>query len=599
LDKLHEDQNRILKKPYTEKAFGDGDPIKDAVIREQELAKHGLRENSIIKDIVGSFESSRATCSDCGFVSVSFEYQTTMCVQVPISTQRTLRILYSSTSKAPMEFAVQVDRTMACSGIKHSLAQLLPDEIKSSKSYTGTQDMKLVSLDHSGSYATGYVDYVSTVKEDCSLIAFSAAPECDSYYLLQRVLVSPDDVHSLVAPKKLAHMPNTPCPRLANLPIPLCLSENTTCWKFRMSVWKHVSRYIKKSSPLGLRIAQTEATGDNKAILALTIAISEALPIRLVDQLGWGKSSPSVMAAVPFVSSSSNELLGDLGLDMHGGFAPSSKSSANVLGSLLPNDKNLTIGTFNPSIFFSIDWSGAWLASIDEEAVKHIDRHQSAIVAFGTAKEVEAARKRTAAGAPAPQITLEQCLREYCKEEHDQVWRCSKCNENKTNAKITKRLCSSTLPQVMILMLKRHAARNFDRIGGGSINFQEKISTYVDFPLEGLDLAPFCDVPPGGAPSSGGGGGGETEERGDEEPLPPKTRQAADGTLYDLFAVLNHYGRMGFGHYTAYARDWLLGDKLSDVWLEFDDNDVTPCEGPQAVKSNAAYILFYRRRPSV
>ena len=27
-------------------------------------------------------------------------------------------------------------------------------------------------------------------------------------------------------------------------------------------------------------------------------------------------------------------------------------------------------------------------------------------------------------------------------------------------------------------------------------------------------------------------------------------------TRYDLFAVCNHIGRMGFGHYTTYAREW-------------------------------------------
>ena len=43
---------------------------------------------------------------------------------------------------------------------------------------------------------------------------------------------------------------------------------------------------------------------------------------------------------------------------------------------------------------------------------------------------------------------------------------------------------------------------------------------------------------------SGAAGGGDSKEN--------RAR-----TLYDLFAVCNHFGRMGFGHYTAYARDWM------------------------------------------
>jgi hypothetical protein len=34
-------------------------------------------------------------------------------------------------------------------------------------------------------------------------------------------------------------------------------------------------------------------------------------------------------------------------------------------------------------------------------------------------------------------------------------------------------------------------------------------------------------------------------------------------TVYDLFAVCNHYGRMGYGHYTAFGRDWVLSLLLS------------------------------------
>lgn len=73
-------------------------------------------------------------------------------------------------------------------------------------------------------------------------------------------------------------------------------------------------------------------------------------------------------------------------------------------------------------------------------------------------------------------------------------------------------------------------------------------------------------------------------------------------TTYDLFGVCNHYGRMGFGHYTAFVRDsWLGGGNsnnhgLSTTWKRCDDEVVTICSDENEVKTNAAYILFYRRR---
>ena len=85
--------------------------------------------------------------------------------------------------------------------------------------------------------------------------------------------------------------------------------------------------------------------------------------------------------------------------------------------------------------------------------------------------------------------------------------------------------------------------------------------------------------------------------------------------LYDLFAVCNHYGRMGCGHYTAMARDWDFTakephtrthtqsereketerDELCSQWFLFDDHKVRPISEDE-VCTESAYILFYRRR---
>ena len=51
---------------------------------------------------------------------------------------------------------------------------------------------------------------------------------------------------------------------------------------------------------------------------------------------------------------------------------------------------------------------------------------------------------------------------------------------------------------------------------------------------------------------------------------------------------------MGFGHYTAYAKN-----PLDDAWYEFDDSQVSKVHQSrlkESVVTNAAYNLFYRRR---
>lgn len=80
----------------------------------------------------------------------------------------------------------------------------------------------------------------------------------------------------------------------------------------------------------------------------------------------------------------------------------------------------------------------------------------------------------------------------------------------------------------MIITLKRFKqSRQKFSLGGG-----QKLDTYVDFPLEGLDMAPY---------------------------VLSNNQKSTSSLIYDLFAVSNHYGSVGFGHYTAFGKNFLNG----------------------------------------
>lgn len=195
---------------------------------------------------------------------------------------------------------------------------------------------------------------------------------------------------------------------------------------------------------------------------------------------------------------------------------------------------------------------------------------------------------------------------------------CSQCKEHKCLTKVV-RFCRPHLPRVLVLSLKRFEFRDVSAMAGfqGAAH-REKIDTFVDFPIDGLDLAPYC----------------QTEKEEEEEGATATATATATAvgnsgspseggsTVYDLFAVCNHYGRMGFGHYTAAARDWekttpnnssgksnnkgvpnndnTNNTGLSEQWFSYDDNDVSgplSSEDVEAeVHSRNAYILFYRQR---
>lgn len=56
---------------------------------------------------------------------------------------------------------------------------------------------------------------------------------------------------------------------------------------------------------------------------------------------------------------------------------------------------------------------------------------------------------------------------------------------------------------------------------------------------------------------------------------------------YELYAISNHYGGLGGGHYTAYAKN-------RDKWFEFNDSSVSSASESD-LKGSGAYMLFYRR----
>ncbi len=77
-----------------------------------------------------------------------------------------------------------------------------------------------------------------------------------------------------------------------------------------------------------------------------------------------------------------------------------------------------------------------------------------------------------------------------------------------------------------------------------------------------------------------------------------RAAESGEPLLYDLYGVVNHFGSMGFGHYTAFtnhavARGFV--DVDGRYWHQYDDSSVSSIP-PSEVLSRSAYVLFYRRR---
>lgn len=147
-------------------------------------------------------------------------------------------------------------------------------------------------------------------------------------------------------------------------------------------------------------------------------------------------------------------------------------------------------------------------------------------------------------------ISLFSCLEAFLTEEPlgpDDMWYCPQCKEHR---QATKKLDLWKLPEILVFHLKRFSYSRY---------LKNKLDTFVNFPIHNLDLTKYV--------------------------------KNKDGTsyVYNLYAISNHYGGLGGGHYTAYAK--LIDD---NKWYHFDDSHVSPVSEAE-IKSSAAYVLFYQR----
>ncbi|KAM6403487.1 ubiquitin carboxyl-terminal hydrolase 43 [Rhynochetos jubatus] len=192
-------------------------------------------------------------------------------------------------------------------------------------------------------------------------------------------------------------------------------------------------------------------------------------------------------------------------------------------------------------------------------------------------QDAESVRLQQQAHRQQHSCTLDECFQLYTKEEQlapDDAWRCPHC---KVPQQGTVKLSLWTLPDILIIHLKR-----FRQVA----EHRHKLTTLVRFPLRGLDMAPHV------APRGQAGG----QLLGRWAPWQPPFRlppSCPRDYLYDLYAVCNHHGGMQGGHYTAYCCNALDGR-----WYSYDDSKV---EGVQEaeVSTRSAYILFYQRRNAV
>uniref|UniRef100_A0A4W6FZJ3 ubiquitinyl hydrolase 1 n=1 Tax=Lates calcarifer TaxID=8187 RepID=A0A4W6FZJ3_LATCA len=593
LDGLHEDLNRIQNKPYTETVDSDG--RLDEVVAEEAWQRHKMRNDSFIVDLFQGQFKSKLVCPTCSKVSITFDPFLYLPVPLP-QKQKVLSVFYFAKEphKKPIKFLVSVSKENS------STAEVLESISRSVR--VKPENLRLAEV--------GKSRFQRMFLPSHSLDTVSSSDMLFCFEVLSKDLAK-ERVVLLRVQQKL-QVPSIPISKCAACLKPPVSEEDklkrcTRC--YRVGYCNQVCQRTHWPNHKGLCRPNAENVG-----LPFLVSVPESrLSYTRLTQLleGYSRFSVNVFQP-PFQSGRTSPETSQCRVDLPPISTVEAGDQELESQSLLPESQAdsfchcyflLLASTYfllfsllaaavtgyqHPSESASghacqfyislldsnnkeqrLDEREDLLADLPEDVTlelvwKNNERLKEYVLVSSKELEYEEDPGSLSETARAGHFTLEQCLNLFTKPEvlaPEEAWYCPKCQQHR---EASKQLLLWRLPNVLIIQLKRFSFRSFI--------WRDKINDMVDFPVRNLDLSKFCIG------------------QKDEMQQPP---------IYDLYAVINHYGGMIGGHYTAYAR--LPSDKnsqRSDVgWRLFDDSTVTMVEESQVV-TRYAYVLFYRRRNS-
>ncbi|XP_068162474.1 ubiquitin carboxyl-terminal hydrolase 15-like isoform X2 [Antennarius striatus] len=551
LDGLHEDLNRIRKKPYIQLKDANGRP--DKVVAEEAWENHIKRNDSIIVDIFHGLFKSTLVCPVCSKVSVTFDPFCYLTLPLPMKKERTLEVYLVRLDPLakPTQYKLTVPKVGYISDLCTSLSNL-----------SGVPAEKMIVTD----IYNHRFHRIFATNENLSSIM-----ERDDIYVFELAVNRVEDTDHVVIPVHLREKykqsgyNHTSTPLFGQpflIAVPRTLSED----KLYNLLLLRLCRFVRSSVEEDEEDCEETAPSKQHSVNgnATNGLLEEGSPSEMeTDEQDDESSQDQELPSENDNSQSEDSVGGDNELE-NGVGGPHNSTKIQQTAGL--NRKRLFTFQFNnmgktdfslikedsrqirfdeghlrlsDRSYLSLDWEPELKKKhFDDTAVEDFDKHES--------MEYKPQKKAF--------FKLKDCIELFTTKEKlgaEDPWYCPNCKQHQ---QATKKLDLWSLPPVLVVHLKRFSYSRYMR---------DKLDSLVDFPLRDLDMSEFLINPNAGP------------------------------CLYDLIAVSNHYGGMGGGHYTAYAKN-----KDDGKWYNFDDNSASPANEDQIV-SKAGYVLFYQRQDTV
>lgn len=557
LDNLHEDLNRIKNPPYVEDYDGNGEP--DEMIAIEQWKRFRKRNESHLTDTMYGQLRSRLTDPFTNQTSVKFEAFSSFAVPIPIPTQKKLECVFFPLKAGPLGacmIEVDVPRNMPCGeDMAKSVSAItgIPKEnlfveeiyrgkvwqqyynpgMKSRKSFSGTT----LEQDHFCVYEVPPFDKLMTVND---VLDYNDGPISHDVDILLQVRW---------AAKSSSQRTYTSDSYIGN---PMLLNINTSTTA--ADIHALMRQYIEKALP-GY-CSDGNGKNDEKTV---SNAIDESNDIdgsKNEDKTDGNLPADNVLSPS---YTESWKLEYEIEIETSKQRALPDETEINFL------EECAFLKSSRGSQFNNSDNSPKILVRLSKRLIGQLERLLCDPDKYDKYRPPQHESQRsdaTDSSGRTKRLTLQSCLEKFTTKE-----RLGENDEwyspfSKKHVRAFKEMSIWSLPDILIIQLKRflyEASAMSQRYGMG--NRREKVTSLVHFPIEGLDMKPYV--------------------------LGPCEESEA---IYDLYAVSNHMGGMGGGHYTAYGLNSRNGK-----WYEFDDTRTSEVNAQDVITAKA-YVLFYCRR---
>lgn len=610
LDGLHEDLNRVIKKPYLEKPeLPEGSPVDENKIIE--LANETWdyvkkRNDSVIMDLFVGLYKSTLICPNCQHVSVTFDPYNDLTLPLPIENYWTCKVLIFPQNSPPCTLEIEL--------LKNSTYQELKEYIAKQASMNADDLIGCEIFNHQF-----YNNYESNMEAE--YLPISELISENDTVVFYELIRNPDDIVVPIFNTRIEDGYKTP--RLFGYPFFIALSKDEQysygsirkkierCYQnfsggfSEFPILSKVSEnYGLDSLPLlskkfpkeeldivtkELEFINPEISPDN--FFKIMLLKNEALHNHTTRTPRFNNASlknsnspagkiwtPTSVSSINYNNSEEitqflpevvktayyySEIKNDTGMDDSDEVVDNNDESSIDSETKSTSDESMTTSTEVLNGLSHLEMSSLveshtaliceWNTGKDQEVFDleyGVNWNSPAVldnIALTKAREERSEKEQT-------QITLDSCLRLFSQPEvlsSADSWYCPKCKEH---TQASKQIELWNTPDILLIHLKRFENQR---------SFSDKIDATVHFPIEGLDMSPYLSY-----------------------------QNEMSNDIYDLIAVDNHYGGLGGGHYTAYCRNFVDGK-----WYYFDDSRVTETS-PENSVAGSAYLLFYKRRSS-